>query len=470
MGGWSLLRTRVLHLRGVAPDRSLSAGRLPAGRQYGSQWPQPALRAALLLALLALVLLPACDAGDITLVAPERRTAATPTLVVRAVVNEAHQELAEALGWTAGIPGARVRVHKTDEPYDEDYWVEGETDAGGVVEFFDLLRGMYEVQVTRPLSKEEAAHAGRDVQVVAGGRWLLVPWQPIQDVAATPNQASGLVFGEVAITYPLPWETGGPTYTYGTYFELFNNSDRTVFLDGMILGFAWRYYFDSGIGWTCAVSEPFRTDPDGIWTKQFLRFPGVGTDYPVPPGSVVLVARSAVDHTPIHWSLSDLSHADFEFGSQGGEAGNPDVPDLASIGLEPLFINTPLTGDPLFLAGPIDVETLPRMSDAWSGRPWVRFPRAAIADVVIGVYDYARGVTAPPPRCSQAIDPHFETLPGPATWDTSSDGPAWTVQRRVLFTSDGRKILQDTNTSMADFVRAWKTPGWVPDSIGGGGP
>lgn len=452
----ALLRPRVLHLRGVARHRGLSAGPLPPGRQRG---------AAAAFTLASLLLLPACDVGDVSLVAPERTTAESPALTVHAVVNAAHLDLSEALGWSAGIPGARVRVHRTIEPYDAEYWVEGKTDADGIVEFFDLLRGMYEVEITRTLSAEEAARAGSEIQVVAGGRWLRVPREQAQEVAAAPNQASGLVFGEVAIIKPLPWETGGPGYTLGDYLELFNNSDRTIFLDGMILGFGWRFHHDYASGWTCSVSEPFRTDPEGIWAKRFLRFPGSGADHPVAPGASVLVARSAVDHGPIHWSLSDLTCADFEI---GGEADNPDVPNLASVGLEPLYINTPMTGTPLFLSLPVEIESLPRQTDAWSGRAWVRFPSRAILDASIGVSDWTKGVLEPIAFCSQAIDPHFETLPGPASSDHSSDSPAWTLQRRVLFTSDGRKILQDTNTSMADFVRAWKTPGWVPDSIGGG--
>jgi hypothetical protein len=38
-----------------------------------------------------------------------------------------------------------------------------------------------------------------------------------------------------------------------------------------------------------------------------------------------------------------------------------------------------------------------------------------------------------------------------------------TEQRRVLMVlPDGRKVLRDTETSMADFVKAAMTPGWIP--------
>jgi cytochrome P450 len=142
---------------------------------------------------------------------------------------------------------------------------------------------------------------------------------------------------------------------------------------------------------------------------------------------------------------------------------------LESIGLEPLYRNTPITGTPIFLSKPLDPESLPTQTEPWLGHKYARFPKEAVLDLVIGVYDGTKGVLKRSPLCPQAIDPHFETLPGPALW-SASDGPAWTAQRRVLFTADGRKILQDTNTSMADFVRAWKTPGWIPDTIPEGRP
>ncbi len=413
------------------------------------------------------LLLSACDPGEIDLVSPESSTPEAPSLSINAIMDESHQDLAEALGWTQGIPNAEVRVHRVVEPYEQEYWIAAETGSDGKLAFFDLLPGTYEVEVTRRLMREDASSVGSDIQVLAGGKWIRVPQEDLQEVHVSANRRRGLVFSEIAIVDPLPWETGGPGYTSGKYLELYNNSIETVFLDGMILGFAWSRYREYTGGLTCSLSVSFRTDPEGVWAKRFLRFPGSGGEYPVGPGETVLVARSAIDHTPVHSSLEDLSEADFEFAPYGG-ADNPNVPNLSSIGLDALFINTPSVGVPIFLSMPVDIESLPRQTEQVLGYSYVRFPREAVLDLVLPVYDYAKGIIDLSPLCSQAIDPHFEALPGPALWE-ASDGSSWTAQRRVLFTSDGRKILQDTNTSMADFVRAWKTPGWVPDTIPEGG-
>ncbi len=65
-------------------------------------------------------LLAACDAGDVVLLAPEAASGA-PTLSVRAVLDTPYATLATSLGWTAGVPGAQVRVHLMAEPYESSY-------------------------------------------------------------------------------------------------------------------------------------------------------------------------------------------------------------------------------------------------------------------------------------------------------------------------------------------------------------
>ena len=414
----------------------------------------------------SLFILTACGNGVVEVTDPDPGDGGSAALTVHATLAASHADLATALGWQAGVPGAQVRVHKTLEPYDGEYWITGQTDASGTVTFPDLLNGLYEVVITRPLTGDEAAKA-ESTRVVAGGRWLNAPRQGTADIPLTPNQPKGLVFSELALTVPLPWETGGGSYHGAKYIELFNNSDATVYLDGMILGVAWDFYTDIAGYWTCDVSAPFRMDPEGIWTGFSLRFPGSGADYPVAPGATVLIARSAVDHTSAHPSLSDLSPADFEFPT-GGEAGNPDVPNLVELGPNLLNAAEPNNTYPLFLSERVDLAALPVRSDPIGGREYRRFPGSQIVDAVLMQWDFTKSSFSPSPFCNQALDPSFEALPGPALW-SASDGAAWTAQRRAIGYEGGRPILQDTNTSMADFVRAWKTPGVTPAS-GPGGP
>ncbi len=63
--------------------------------------------------------------------------------------------------------------------------------------------------------------------------------------------------------------------------------------------------------------------------------------------------------------------------------------------------------------------------------------------------------------CLEDMHRNFERLPGPAgVLSDFDDGVS--IQRRVLMVlPDGRKVLQDTETSMVDFVKAARTPGWI---------
>jgi hypothetical protein len=60
----------------------------------------------------------------------------------------------------------------------------------------------------------------------------------------------------------------------------------------------------------------------------------------------------------------------------------------------------------------------------------------------------------------------FERLPGPAAVVADFyDGVS--MQRKPLYTTgDGQTILQDTNTSMADFVKLPRSLGTIPDPPG----
>ena len=65
----------------------------------------------------------ACGPGTDQVLDPEEPKDGTVALAIRVNVSAPYASLAEALGWQAGVPGALVRVHKTQDPYDAEYWV-----------------------------------------------------------------------------------------------------------------------------------------------------------------------------------------------------------------------------------------------------------------------------------------------------------------------------------------------------------
>jgi len=129
-----------------------------------------------------LLLLVSCDPGDVVLIAPD--TAPTTRVVsIRALVDTPYASIAESSNWTDGVPGAKVRLHRMEEPYDEAYWTLAVADSTGLATFADLLYGLYEVEVTRPLTAAEGALTN-GAGVLAGGRRMYLPTPRVEGVTA----------------------------------------------------------------------------------------------------------------------------------------------------------------------------------------------------------------------------------------------------------------------------------------------
>jgi hypothetical protein len=409
-----------------------------------------------------LMMLPACDPGDVVLLAPDESSGDVPPFSVRVVIDTSYTALAGSLGWSAGVAGAAVRVHRMDEPYDHQYWHLATADSTGLSVFPSLISGLYEVAVRRALGSDERAKTTDATRLTAGGRRINVSAGVESVVAVTPNRCGSLVFSEFSFARPSHWETAGVVYADADYIELYNNGDSTIYLDGKYLAGAWELNKDYP-AWPCAQTEVVRNDPEGIWVARVFRFPGEGSDYPLLPGSETLIAKSAVDHRPVHAGLYDLRHADFEW---GGSADNPDVPNLEFIGLRPPVYAWPGWGVPLLLTEPVNLEALPKYVDPHSGSPWVRIPAAAVLDASVATVDWTTQNYDAQRACLEDIHRSFERLAGPAA-ATSDFYDGLSAQRRIVYVlPDGRKVLQDTDTSMEDFVKAQRSPGWIPDSLG----
>ena len=409
------------------------------------------------LAAVFLLLLLACDPGDVTLLTPAS-SPGNSTLSIRAVIDTPFTALADSLGWTTGVPSATVRIHLMADPYASSYWHVATADSLGVVAF-PAIGGPYEVEVSRALTSVEMARAGGGVHVLAGGLRLYAPTTGAADVTMAPDQRGSLVFSEFGVAYP-----PGTSYDDATYFEVYNNSDTTIYLDGKYWGIGWDLNYDFPY-WPCTQTTLVRGDPDGVWTRIIERFPGRGRDYPLAPGNEALVAKEAIDHRSVYPGLYDLRQANFEWGPPS-TADNPDVPNMEDIGPSPIGDHGVAGDEPSFLSEPVDLGTLPRYVDPHSGMVFVRIPRASILDFSASVIDWTAQSYAQRPPCLQVANRAFERLPGPA-YEHYNDFPeGLSHQRRILHVHpDGRKGRRDTHTSMVDFVKAPRTPGWIPDSL-----
>ncbi len=334
--------------------------------------------------VLLLMYLGACSSGGTQLVDPgtapgEPGDVAKPGLSMTLMLDSASLGLAEALGWTDGrVPGAEVVLQRGGVITQRDTLRTDETGSAGIE---NLVPGEYKAWASRVLTAAELAQAtatGWNVRVLGGGGKFPVTGGPQQAVLElSPDQPGSLVISEWYFTSILPLGTTS-NYVFGGYVEIYNNSDSTIFLDGKIFGAGWSISFDSPFR-PCS-DDRLRNDPLGIFARFMHAFPGSGTEHPLAPGTVVLIATDAIDHSALVEGGMDLSGADFEFFGNG-DVDNPAVPNMIDVGLEPFFLGHGVLFLPFgggaevpFIAEPVDIAGLPVEFDPSS----VASPRAFV--------------------------------------------------------------------------------------------
>ncbi len=131
------------------------------------------------------------------------------------------------------------------------------------------------------------------------------------DTLYTYSISPNLVINEIYYAGPV----NEAFYFYDQFVELYNASNKTMYLDGLIL---------------CRASQlnhPQLETNDFVQAIYVFQFPGTpltGTEYPVEPGEFVLVAADALDHSQLIDTALDLSDAGWEFYNPlGGEVDNP---------------------------------------------------------------------------------------------------------------------------------------------------
>lgn len=157
------------------------------------------------------------------------------TITVRVSIDPLDQSVALVAG--VNVTGLTVRLTRQlslDAPLSVT------TGADGVARFENLLEGVYNASIDRPLTSSEQAQlppTDRDASVFAGGaRITFTPPQSEVMVPLVASRRGSLMISELFV-YAYP--SGGPTYGYGTYTEVYNAADTTIYLDGFLLGKTW---------------------------------------------------------------------------------------------------------------------------------------------------------------------------------------------------------------------------------------
>lgn len=424
------------------------------------------------LAILAIACVLAACTQENSLVEPDTTdpggggTVQRATLTLGVTVDAADSAVSSAIGAPnrvlAGVQVSARRRGSTSAA------LTASTDADGRVQFDDLLPGDYDLSAVRILTaieRQSLAPEDQDVTAVAASRTLTInPPSVSSSLVAVAGRRGSLVISELVVGAP-----GAPAaYLFGTYMEVYNNSDTTIYLDGKVVvrGISWLRDYNSPR--SCVEMEQWRNDPGGIWSRFFYAFPGTGQSYPLAPGEAVVVATDAIDHSEFVPSMPDLSGAEFEFVGPF-DVDNPSAANMVNIGLGE-WAPVAERGHGLDFAGvdnvfaitePLDVSGLPRDNLPVAIPEYARAPRDAVLDV------FASGMTPEGETlpflftlCPELVNAFFDRQAASLIDDQDPYG----IQRRVLFTlPNGRVVLQRTKTSARDFeARSPATPGVVP--------
>ena len=361
---------------------------------------------------------------------------------------------------TAGVTlgGLTVRVQRNAS---SDAPITAITESSGRASVTGLLEGKYDISVARPLSAAELAKLPAnllDVRTFAGGTTATV----------RPGETAGAVVqllapdrGSLLISEIFSYAPGPPIYySYGTYLEVYNNSDTTIALDGILLLKVSSQQSTPGAWATCEQTAIFRQQ-DYLWPFRIWQFPGGGRDYLIQPGQAKVVAMDAIDHRPASPETMqlDLSAADFELIGRE-DVDNPFVPNMlyAFTAVPP-----PPRGD-TFLYPATYAMALPTPASRLVPREWASNRNGIInqvmgvpADAVLDVASIDWGpaeralinaIDPLPPNCDPWLAQNFERGVAPIGDEKT---PLAMSRKSLGVTASGKEILQRTHNSSRDF-------------------
>lgn len=277
------------------------------------------------------------------------------------------------------------------------------------------------------------------------------------------------------------------------FFEVYNNSNETIYLDGLCFAQITgvnsvssedqgkpEYLANGQYNWAVAqgITQGAAANTDYIYSNEIIMFPGTGNQYPLEAGKSVIVAQNAINHKnpltvigangkTITYEVTapeltvDLSKAQFETYYAPSvekpiptDVDNPNVPNMIlayhATGNKDMILDViGRDGFAIFRATQAEI-------DAWLSAPLPtatqnniegahRHKQIPINIVIDGVnLQHFNDAEAIPHRLPDVID--AGEIKGIGKYSSKS-----AIRKVVKTLSNGRKVYQDTNNSTNDF-------------------
>lgn len=358
------------------------------------------------------------------------------------------------------------------------------TDDKGTALFEELIAGTYNVT---------AAGTYEDVTVNGVKNGVLVSSQEKTEVTMVLTAVStdpdspydGLIIKEIFYSgHSMNYDVAGATMVKDHFFELYNNGDEAIYIDGIHIAEAWTPAtadFESAPA--VSIMEDQTLDHNYVYVSSVIRVPGSGQEHLLEPGESFLVAINAINfkdevekaaeeyELPIDQAMLDhiidLSSADMEtymvdwLQSQGREGNtyfdldNPNVPNMDNIYLSESYdyFFLDITGSTLIVFKPeneLSDDDIMIYSYVGSGETKEQALMKIPVDCIIDGADFVNDMqSARWKRLPDIVDIGFGYIP-------NDDGSCTNFSQRRKVDAEasakaGRTIFQDTNNTTNDF-------------------
>ncbi|MDL2320389.1 DUF4876 domain-containing protein [Alistipes sp. OttesenSCG-928-B03] len=284
-------------------------------------------------------------------------------------------------------------------------------------------------------------------------RQTLIPGRTNAHIEIEGVGIKPMVFKEIYYAC-VPNETGSGNYLVDQYHEIYNNSEKTIYLDNIYI-----CNIEPNGATATPPKWPAEDGENYLYGWRVWRFPGKGSDYPLAPGESCIIASQAWNHTQWNSKGQNLISAEFEFYMNHANGDNAKVPNMehtyyygskgSAMGTIKQYM-VPVGGPAMVLFQvPVDSDFNPDAAKWQSTKvgattTYLKIPREWILDAVECGQDETK---LKQKRVPGVLDYGM-------TWTGAQANGVSVYRKKVGENPDGTPILQDTNNSTNDFLRS----------------